>query len=105
MRPRGTPPTPRAASTPIDPLEIELIAANSFDPSLMIAPLPNWRSICVRAVSAAFNLSVGMLTMFLLRYASPRKEIAVGGVGSMDIRVVNRVYGPRRQGVKNLYSV
>ena len=66
MRPRGTPPTPSATSTPIDPEEIELMAANSFAPRRMIEPLPNCRSICVRAVSAAFNLSVGMLVMLLL---------------------------------------
>jgi hypothetical protein len=60
MRPRGTPPTPSAASTPIDPVEIELMAANSFAPRRMIEPLPNCRSICVSALSAAFSLSVGM---------------------------------------------
>ena len=66
MRPRGMPPTPRATSTPMDPEGIELMAANSFAPSRMIEPLPNCRSICVRAVSAAFNLSVGMAVISLL---------------------------------------
>ena len=45
MRPRGTPPTPRAASTPIEPVEIELMGRNSFAPRRMIEPLPNCRSI------------------------------------------------------------
>src|SRR5947207_961444 len=66
MRPRGTPPTPSAASTPIEPVEILLMAANSFAPRRMMEPFPNCRSIWVRAVSAAFNLSLGTLAICLL---------------------------------------
>src|SRR3954469_7708049 len=66
IRPRGTPPTPSAASTPIEPVEIALMGTNSFAPRRMIEPLPNWRSICDRAVSAAFSLSFGTVAIYLL---------------------------------------
>ena len=105
MRPRGTPPTPRAASTPIDPVEIAEMAVNSFAPSRMIEPLPNWRSICVNAVSAAFNLSVGMLAML----PAPLTVLVVkkcGWKGRIDGHSCgdSSVRAPQRR-VKKLYSV
>jgi hypothetical protein len=46
-RPRGTPPTPSAASNEIAPVEITAIGTMaSFDPSRMMDPLPNCFSIC-----------------------------------------------------------
>src|ERR1039457_1616589 len=54
MRPRGKPPTPRAASTEIEPVEItDTGTIASFDPSRTIEPLPNCFSIWLRAVSNA----------------------------------------------------
>ena len=41
----------------MDPVEITDTAIASCCPSRMMAPLPNWRSICTMAVSRAFNLS------------------------------------------------
>ena len=105
MRPRGTPPTPRAASTPMDPVEMALTAANSFAPSLMIEPLPNWRSIWVSAVSAAFNLSVGMLTILLaplkrfsLKNCCWKARIDGHSCGESSVRTTRRT-------VKKLYTV
>src|ERR1051326_9046634 len=54
MRPRGNPPTPKAASSEIDPLEMTLTGTSaSFEPSRRIEPLPNCFSIWPRAVSKA----------------------------------------------------
>src|ERR1041385_8536449 len=63
MRRRGTPRPRMAASTPIEPGGIALMALNSFAPRRMIEPLPNWRSIWVSAVSAALSLSDGMMAI------------------------------------------
>src|SRR5271157_1762800 len=53
-RPRGKPPTPKAASTEMEPVEItETGTMASFDPSRRIEPLPNCFSIWLRAVSNA----------------------------------------------------
>src|SRR5579864_2417826 len=56
-RPHGRPPMPMAWSIEIEPVEMDSIANVSRCPSRMIEPLPNWRSIWVRAVSTAFSRS------------------------------------------------
>jgi hypothetical protein len=61
-RPRGTPPTPVAASNEIDPVEITAIGPTaSFDPSRMIEPLPNCFSSAASAVSIALLRSSATL--------------------------------------------
>src|SRR5215813_1604393 len=58
-RPRGTPPTPSAASNEIDPVEMtEIGTTASLVPSFMMEPFPNCFSICEMAVSTARFLSV-----------------------------------------------
>ena len=53
-RPRGTPPTPSAASKEIEPVEMTAIGTiASFDPRRMIEPLPNCFSRDARAASIA----------------------------------------------------
>src|SRR5581483_9736248 len=53
--PRGKPPTPRAASNEIAPVEMtEMGTMASLDPKRMIEPLPNCFSICEKARSIAF---------------------------------------------------
>ena len=54
MRPRGNPPTPSAASSEIEPVEITATGTMaSFDPSRRIEPFPNCFSIWLRARSKA----------------------------------------------------
>src|SRR5215217_3468798 len=57
-RPRGRPPIPSAMSSPSDPVEIVSISTFSREPSFIALPLPNARSICARAASRAFALSI-----------------------------------------------
>jgi hypothetical protein len=58
-RPRGTPPTPSAASSRIEPVGMASTWTRAeSSPSFMIAPLPNWRSICCTASSSAFERSL-----------------------------------------------
>ena len=53
-RPRGTPPTPSAASNEIDPVEMtEMGTIASLLPRRMMEPFPNCFSICERASSTA----------------------------------------------------
>src|SRR6202040_305488 len=60
-RPRGKPPTPRAASNEIAPVEITAMGTiASFDPNRMIDPLPNCFSICDTANSIALPRSSAM---------------------------------------------
>ena len=55
-RPRGIPPTPRAASSEIAPVEMTAISqAVGWAPSRMMAPLPNCRSIWATARLSAFS--------------------------------------------------
>ena len=64
-RPRGTPPTPNAASNEIEPVEMTEIGTTSLEPSRMMEPLPNCLSSPERAVS--IKLCYGHLP----RYVSP----------------------------------
>src|SRR5690242_4820426 len=57
MRPRGTPPTPIAASKPIDVVEIAGISETSRSPNRIIDPLPNFFSIFANAASTALPRS------------------------------------------------
>src|ERR1700748_349553 len=60
-RPRGTPPTPSAASKEIEPVEItEMGTIASLLPRRMIEPLPNCFSICANARSMARERSSAM---------------------------------------------
>ena len=73
-RPRGKPPTPRAASNEIDPVGITAIGTiASFDPNRMIEPLPNCFSICETASSIALPRSSAM--EWLLDYECRLNEI------------------------------
>src|SRR4051812_889183 len=59
MRPRGRPPTPSAMSSPSEPVDTVSISTGFWPlPSRMIDPLPKARSICDRAASRAFVLSM-----------------------------------------------
>ena len=62
-RPRGKPPTPRAASKEMAPVEItDMGTMASFEPSRMMEPLPNCFSICENARSTAlFRSSVAAI--------------------------------------------
>ena len=66
-RPRGMPPTPSAASTASEPVGMTAMACSGRSPRRMIEPLPNWRSICVSAVSTARHFSLD----FTLDMSSP----------------------------------
>src|SRR5689334_664987 len=60
-RPRGKPPTPRAASKEMAPVEItEIGTIASLLPRRMIDPLPNCFSICDNARSIARDFSSAM---------------------------------------------
>src|SRR5699024_8362722 len=48
----GRPPTPRAASRATDPVGMTSTGGRVSSPRRMIEPLPNWRSICARALSS-----------------------------------------------------
>ena len=53
-RPRGTPPTPRAASSEMEPVEITATGTMaSFEPRRRIEPFPNCFSIWLKASSKA----------------------------------------------------
>src|ERR1035437_7290743 len=63
-RPRGSPPTPSAASSEIDPVEItETGTRASFDPRRRIEPLPNCFSIWLKASSKARKRSFPSMTV------------------------------------------
>ena len=59
MRPRGTPPTPSAMSSEMEPVEMAWMSriSGSSLPSRMMEPLPNWRSTADIANSIAFSFS------------------------------------------------
>ena len=59
MRPRGTPPTPSAMSSEMEPVEMTWMSrmSGSSLPSRMMEPLPNWRSTAPMASSIAFSFS------------------------------------------------
>src|SRR5438477_11631519 len=69
IRPRGTPPTPSARSSAIEPVGMTSIAWIEADPSFMIEPRPNCFSIARMAASTAFPRSA------VARYAA-RSAIA-----------------------------
>src|SRR5476651_2036276 len=58
-RPRGTPPTPSARSSEIDPVEIDWMSCTSGSsaPRRISAPLPNCFSMFATASSSAFSFS------------------------------------------------
>ncbi|EAL59603.1 hypothetical protein WwSim0512 [Wolbachia endosymbiont of Drosophila simulans] len=58
IRPFGRPPTPRAESSAIDPVDIVSIFSTGFCFNFIIAPLPNAFSIWLIALSSAFCLSL-----------------------------------------------
>src|SRR6185369_14000316 len=57
MRPRGTPPTPTAASKLSDVVEIAGMSETSRSPNRIIDPLPNFFSIFANAASTALPRS------------------------------------------------
>jgi hypothetical protein len=97
-RPRGTPPTPNAASNEIAPVEITAIGTMaSFDPSRMMEPLPNCFSICAKCdidclgtlaktLSVAFNVAFIVALFGLLRssamMAAPVYESGISGTNA-----------------------
>src|SRR5713226_6868957 len=67
------PPTPRAASKLMLPVEITEMGINaSRDPRRTMEPLPNCFSICARASSTALVRSSAMAMRVLLLLRSPR---------------------------------
>ena len=75
MRPRGTPPTPRARSRARAPVEIEATFWGYSSPMRMIEPFPNCRSICETAASMAL----------LLSNASSKKRLCIGWLINIGI--------------------
>ena len=73
MRPRGTPPTPSARSTPIDPVGITATGcACCSSPIRITEPLPNCFSIAdLIAAATAFNFSDSLLITMLLLEVLP----------------------------------
>src|SRR6187431_30223 len=59
MRPRGSPPTPSATSSAIEPVGMTSTGARSSLPNRMTEPFPNCLSIWARADSRAFSRSAG----------------------------------------------
>src|SRR5258706_1128997 len=57
-RPRGRPPTPRARSSPTEPVGTTAISATSPPASGMMAPLPNCFSMAAMALATAFIFSL-----------------------------------------------
>jgi hypothetical protein len=58
IRPRGSPPMPRAASSVKEPVRTTSTFMEGFSPNFMTALFPNCFSICAMAFSSAFFLSV-----------------------------------------------
>src|SRR6186997_2800670 len=71
IRPRGTPPTPTARSSAIDPVGIESTACRSAVPSFMMEPRPNCFSIDRMAASTARERSVTALSCFSTPFPFP----------------------------------
>src|SRR6201994_3904395 len=90
-RPRGTPPTPSAASNEMEPVEItEIGTMASFAPSRMIDPLPNCFSSCESAVSMALLRSSATAVNLLYCHAS------CSGWGSKASLAPEPVHGKRK---------
>jgi hypothetical protein len=49
---------PRALSRARELVDITGTSTTALPPNFMMAPLPNWRSTCVMALSSAFSLSL-----------------------------------------------
>src|SRR5438552_16148812 len=62
-RPRGNPPTPRAASKLMAPVEMTEMGRTSLEPRRMMEPLPNCFSICAsaRSIALLFSSAIGFL--------------------------------------------
>src|SRR5271157_1841772 len=79
-RPRGMPPTPRAASKLMEPVEITAIGTRaSLEPRRTIDPFPNCFSICARASSTALVRSSVFTMGRLLDRCSPEPILAYLG--------------------------
>src|SRR3954451_19651713 len=103
-RPRGRPPMPSATSRAIDPVGITSIGGRLSSPRRITDPLPNWRSICARAVSSAFSRSAGagMSSPLERALAERRADAVVGGVVAGDpatraLVITDDARGPHRQ--------
>src|SRR3990167_2597853 len=71
IRPCGRPPIPSAMSNPRLPVEVASISITGLsEPSFMIEPLPNCRSICASALSNAFALSISRFPFKSSRFAA-----------------------------------
>src|SRR5580704_16482852 len=94
IRPRGNPPTPRAASTEMDPVDIEGTDATGCEPSRITDPLPNcfsiWASVAPKARLRSFSSMCGVsfFSTFLLglliygrnfNYIAAKKHLRPGG--------------------------
>src|SRR5215475_778184 len=78
-RPRGSPPTPTAASRPMLEVEITGTSSDLWSPRRMIAPLPNCFSMLSRAASTAFafslfSIAIGFYSFCLLSRTTGRKR-------------------------------
>src|SRR5690554_1310771 len=70
MRPRGTPPMPRARSRASAPVGMTETFCAAASPIFMMAPLPNCRSIWPSAMSSALSRSTSRSFLTLLRTVS-----------------------------------
>src|SRR5262245_15950703 len=103
-RPRGTPPIPKAISSPREPVET---TGTSFtmppSPSFMIAPLPNCLSIWLTARSIAFSRFTSIFRLLqkpVVRLVSLRQgynfQGVVGGSFSFELTLEKDHFCHRR---------
>src|SRR5580704_14366173 len=105
-RPRGKPPTPKAASNEIAPVGITAMGTiASFEPKRMIEPLPNCFSICAKARSIALvrssainDCSFGDLMKTHVAYTLPSPEVRPSFTKLVETitywRTKGELYGP-----------
>src|SRR3954470_1781934 len=78
MRPRGTPPMPSARSSDSAPVGIALtLTWAPSSPIRMTVPLPNWRSIWVRAPWSAASRAFAAFSSSMTLMGKPLSEIEV----------------------------
>ena len=92
-RPRGIPPTPRAASSEIAPVEMTAIShAVGWAPNRMMAPLPNCRSIWATARLSAFSFPSLDRSIPLLEVSTTDSFAKGGGLRLLREADLNAVY-------------
>src|SRR5712692_11956654 len=78
-RPRGKPPTPKALSREIEPLEMIDTGTTAFDPSRRMVPLPNCFSIWTSARSIVRRRSCSFMRGLLFTHTCGGRESGFSG--------------------------